>query len=360
MKMRGFATAVLAALVLACSWTGAARACTTFVLDTPDGPVFGCNLDLFIPGDGLVFVNPRGLAKRGLSGGTTGEVAEWVSRYGSVTFNLAGREFAFGGMNEAGLVVGSMELRKSELPPPDERPPLTIGGWAQYVLDTCGSVEEAVQVNSRVRMEDAAPPVHFLIADAAGNCATVEWLDGECVIRTGEDVPVKAMTNMRYERALAAYERGGPRWWWSNPGESAERFAAAAERNRAYDPVRDGSPVDYAFGTLIEAVVAPHTRWSIVYDIPNREIWYGSRQSRAGKRIALEMFDYSCEDPPLMLDVNARLEGPVEGAFKPYDRTENLRVLRTLCDRYELDVSAEAAEAVVRVFDDFECAPEDP
>ena len=78
-------------------------ACTSFCMDTADGPVFGYNLDLFIPGDGLVFINPRGVAKQGFPGqaGTTGKKLEWISSYGSVTFNVVGREWANSGMNEA-------------------------------------------------------------------------------------------------------------------------------------------------------------------------------------------------------------------------------------------------------------------
>ena len=233
--MRALVTAALGCLLLICSLAGPTPACTDFCLDTPDGPVFGCNLDLFIPGDGLVFINQRGVAKEGFQKSTTGETARWVSKFGSVTFNPAGREFVFGGMNEAGLVIGSMELLNSEFPKPDERVPLTLGTWAQYVLDTCGNVQEAIRLDSKVRIEDSAPPSHFLIADADGNCAALEWLDGKFVYRTGDDLPVKAMTNMRYERALASYERGGPRWWWSNPGRSAERFAAAHDRCVGYD-----------------------------------------------------------------------------------------------------------------------------
>ena len=44
-------------------------------------------------------------------------------------------------MNEAGLVVSSMELRASVLPEPDERLPFGIADWVQYVLDIC---DEAV------------------------------------------------------------------------------------------------------------------------------------------------------------------------------------------------------------------------
>ena len=50
-------------LLLAGLFTGRARACTSFVQETPDGPVFGTNLDLLVPADGLIVVNRRGIAK---------------------------------------------------------------------------------------------------------------------------------------------------------------------------------------------------------------------------------------------------------------------------------------------------------
>lgn len=355
-EMRPFTVATLFCLLVICSVACNVRACTCFCFDTPGGPIFGSNLDLFIPGDGLVFINQRGIAKEGLQASTTGEVAKWVSRYGSVTFNLAGREFAFGGMNEAGLVVGSMELRASEYPEADERTPLTIGTWTQYVLDTCGSVEEAIRVDSLVRIEDSAPPSHFLVVDAEGNCAAIEWLDGRFVCHTGESLPVKAMTNMPYARALAALERGGARWWWSNPGQSAERFAGAAARNESYDASRDTSAVSYAFETLVNVVGVPHTKWSIVYDIARREVWFGSAVSPAAKHLSLRAFDLSCEAPLKMLDVNAVLEGNVEQNFTPYDHDVNLAVFRTLCDRYGIEVSAEGALEIMRILESFVCA----
>lgn len=106
--MRASATAVLGCLALINLPAGASHACTSFCMDTPGGPVYGTNMDLFL-GQGLVFVNRRGIAKMGYSENTNGETAAWVSEYGSVTFNLVGRELAWGGMNEAGLVVGTMD-----------------------------------------------------------------------------------------------------------------------------------------------------------------------------------------------------------------------------------------------------------
>jgi hypothetical protein len=62
--MRRLATAALFCLLLICSLVGPTRACTSFCLDTPDGLIFATNLDLYI-GEGLVFVNGRGISKEG-------------------------------------------------------------------------------------------------------------------------------------------------------------------------------------------------------------------------------------------------------------------------------------------------------
>jgi len=325
-------------------------------MNTPDGPVFGANLDLFIPGDGLIIVNRRGMEKESYQTGTTGKRAEWTSRYGSVTFNLVGREFAWGGMNEAGLVMSSMELRSGEYPEPDERPALFDGNWGQYVLDNFRSVEEVLRMDPLVTLRDQGYTSHYLVADAEGNCAAIEFIDGRFVSYTGDDMPVKAMANMRYGKAAEAWERGGARWWWSNPGQSAERVAACQERMENYDAQRDTSAVYYAFGTLMHYVAAPHTRWNIVFDIANREIYYRTVRSPAFKHIALGSFDFSCGAPKLMLDVNATLEGGVEEDFVPYDYGISLNVFRTFCDRYGIEISEQDAADFTEFFERFECA----
>lgn len=337
--------------------TWSCEACTSFCMDTPDGPVFGYNVDLFIPGDGLVFINQRGVAKEGfpLQAGTTGEKVKWVSKYGSVTFNVVGREWPNTGMNEAGLVISSMQLLKSEFPQRDERPGLPMGPWTQYVLDTCSTVAEAVKVHEKVRIEDDSPPSHYLIVDAESNCAAIEWIDGKYVCYTGESAPVKAMSNMQYGRALAAFKRGGPRWWWSNPGQSAERFATAHERSINYDAEKDPDAVTYAFGTLLN-VAAPHTKWSVVYDIAKRQIWYGTVVSKPVKHISFNKLDFACKDPLLMLDVNAAIEGDVEKHFVSYDPDVNFNIFYTFCQRWGVDISEQDAAGTMAHINSFECA----
>jgi choloylglycine hydrolase len=326
-------------------------------MDTPDGPVFGCNLDLFIPGDGLVFANQRGMEKLGWQTSTTGERAEWTSEYGSVTFSLAGREFAWSGMNEAGLVISSMQLASGEYPERDERPGMSDGQAVQYMLDSCSSVAEALEVIKRVRVhEEESPPSHYLLADAGGDCAAIEYVDGDLLIHAGDDLPVRAMANMPYSRSAEAYERGGTRWWWSNPGQSAERVAAAENRCRSFDAASDTSAVNYAFGTLVYYVAAPHTRWNIVYDIAARKLFFRSDQSPTYKHISLDAFDFSCSPPLLMLDVNAQLEGDIEEHFAPYDPAVNREVFHTFTSRWGIWVSEENTTALMEHIHSYECA----
>ena len=56
-------------------------------------------------------------------------------------------------------------------------------------------------------------------------------------------------------------------------------------------------------------------------------------------------------------DVNVALDGHVEQSFTPYDHDVNLAVFRTLCDRYDLNVSEEVAVELMRLIESFACAP---
>jgi penicillin V acylase-like amidase (Ntn superfamily) len=363
--MRPFASLVLCCLLVICSPLALARACTSFCLDGPDGPIYVTNLDLNT-GEGHIFVNRRGIAKEGCRTSTTGETAKWVSRYGSVTFNVVGRELPWGGMNEAGLVMSLMQLNASKCPDPDERPPLSEASLLQYILDTCASVQEAIQAASVVRLAQNECANHYLVADETGDCAAFEFLDGRFVCYNGETLPVKALANAPYAAGITFIEKGVVPA--DNPGASVERVAAAAYKMEAYDPDGGVSPIDYSLEVLTETVVAPkkwwsnmfdepYTRWNIVFDIVQREVHFRTVTAPTVRRISLGSFDLSCEAPLLMLNVNARLEGNIDGAFHPYDHDANLEIFRKTCDKLGIEVSKESAVELIGLFESFECGP---
>ncbi|UCF78034.1 MAG: linear amide C-N hydrolase [Candidatus Eiseniibacteriota bacterium] len=328
------------------------QACTSFCLETEDGPVYGTNLDLHI-GEGLVFVNRSGVAKQGYLPSASGQVAAWTSRYGSISFNLAGREFAWCGINEAGLVVSTMWLEHSVLPPPDERPPLNSGFWVQYQLDNCATVQEVMQTDSLVRLTQDA--CHFMVCDQSGNCASIEFLEGRMVFHTGDSMPVKVLTNIPYAEALSHMDQDTiPQ---NDPGDSIRRFVDAAASVRSFAQPCSVSAADHAMDTLVETVVAAHTKWNIVFDIPRREVYFRTTATPLRKQVSLGGFDVSCEAPLLMLDVDAKLEGDVAESFKPYEHDVNLSLFRSFCERWGIQLGEEEAVQFMQFLESFQCAP---
>lgn len=343
-------------LLLTGPLTARVRACTSFIQETPEGPVFGTNLDLLVPADGLIVVNRRGIAKEYFRKGIDGKTKKWVSKYGSVSFDTAGRGFAWSGMNEAGLVISGMEDMASEYPEPDGRAPFDIGSWTQYVLDTCATVDDVIGVDRVIRPEsDNGRPSHFLVADAVGGRAALEYIDGKLVVYKNRNLPIRAMSNMPYGRALEAFNRGGARWWWSNPGRSAERFAAAGSRAADYDPAQDPNEVEYAFHTL--AVVSDqYTKWSVGFHIGKRKIWFRTTRDGRARWISLDDLDFSCDAPSLILDIHTGNTGDVTRAFVPYNRETNLRVFETMCARLGIHVPHEDAVSLMKAQEGFGCA----
>ena len=139
--------------------------------------VFGRNYD-WMADEGMVCTNQRGLAKTSMKM-PDGNTISWVSRYGSITFNQYGKEFPTGGMNEKGLVVELMWLDGTTYPQPDERPSIGVLQWIQYQLDNHASVEEVINSDSKLRITSKGTPLHYLVADADGRAATIEFLNGK-------------------------------------------------------------------------------------------------------------------------------------------------------------------------------------
>jgi penicillin V acylase-like amidase (Ntn superfamily) len=203
------AKCILSALL--CGWLGASSAlpCTTFVLQGDGHIYFGRNFDWFSE-DGLVIINQRNIRKTAFV--TPGNTpAQWTSRYGSVTFNAVGQEMPCGGMNEAGLVIEDMWLDQTRCPAADSRPAVNALEWIQYQLDNCRTVAEVVASDERLRIDPLTIParVHYLVCDAGGDCASIEFLDGKMVCHRGENLPCRALANDPYD-ASAAYLKAHP------------------------------------------------------------------------------------------------------------------------------------------------------
>ena len=277
-------------------------ACTTFCVADGGEVLFGRNYDFEI-GQGYVMTNARGVAKTSMAG-----TLRWTSRYGSVTFNQWGREFPMDGMNEAGLVIALMWLDGTEYPR-DRRPALRGLEWIQYNLDRYSSVEELLKNIEQTRIERGAP-LHYLVGDAKGDAATIEYLGGRLVVHRG-----RVLANDTYERSKAYLDH-----LYVVPGGagSLDRFARTSMLLRERP-----MSTDRAFEILAAVAQPGWTRWSVVYDSRRREIsWVSDRNARR-RSIRMNALKLACDAEAKMLDVHAPLSGDVTAKLEPWSAARN-------------------------------------
>jgi penicillin V acylase-like amidase (Ntn superfamily) len=318
---------ILIATALICLLAGAAAACTSFCFQHGGQWVFGKNFDWMVE-NGMFVVNKRGVAKQSFS---SDNPATWVSKYGSVTVNQYGREMPMGGMNEAGLVVENMWLDETEYPAPDHRASLQELQWIQYHLDTAASVEDVVASDSIVRIDVASQPLHFLVCDSNGGCASLEFLGGRTVIHSGESLPITALTNNPYDQSIsfvAGVAGDDAQEAFADADYSLKRFYWAAVGVRGYQEGGADSPVEHAFSILEKASVS-RTQWRIVYDAANQQIHYRTRSAPTVKHFDVGAFDYGCETPVKILDLQAPVTGDATSSFAEYSYEANLRLIRS-------------------------------
>ena len=346
--------APLAVTVVLAGWLAApARACTNIVLRDGKKVVVGTNVDYFIS-EGLVFVNQRGMTRRSV-GDPAVNTAKWVARFGSVTFNLAGRDIPNLGINEAGLVIGTMLLEGTRYPEADDRASMLEDSWIQYQLDTSASVADVIASDSKVRITGQSP-VHFLVADRSGAAATIEFLDGRMVAHTGDSLPVAALTNSTYEESLRSIEGKTFHpwlWWpWGLPWgrASLDRFEVAAGRVQQFQSSPDEDAVDYAFDTLrsVSQGGATPTQWTIVYEMtPERtRVYFRTRKSHEVKSIDFAGLDFGCSGSARWLDIQRKAGGDVTSRFQPYSYEKNLDLIRT--NFRKIDYLADLPESVLQ------------
>jgi penicillin V acylase-like amidase (Ntn superfamily) len=322
------------------------RACTSFCLDNGDHCVFGANQDNPIDA-GMVSVKRRQVVKTAWEPSTTGEYARWISRYGSVTFDYAGYQLAWAGMNEAGLMMSTMFLMRTENPAPDSRPPLQSPLWMQFLLDSYSTVEEVIASDALVRIKDNVD--HFLVCDRTGDCAVIEFLNGEMVYHTGASLPVAALTNNVYQDSVKAWQAG------RLTNESLKRFGAAADGVSSFEPTSAEPAVQAAFDTLAD--VARHDNaWRIVFDPANLQIHFRTNHSPQIRTVDMTRLDFSCSAPIMVQDIHADFSGDVSDEFAPYSHRAGVEHTLGFLDRYtRVQYSPLEIEILLRGMSSFPC-----
>ena len=332
--MRTRARSLIVLILATALAPAAARPCTTFCLKTKDGGVFyGRNFD-FPTGFGQIQVNPRGLKKTSLANPPEKPLT-WVSKYGSISFNQNGREFPYGGMNEAGLVIEQMWNNNGTYPESDSRSGLGELQWIQYQLDMSASVADVLASDRLVRISNTSlAPLHFLIADAWGDAATLEYVGGKTVVHAGKDLPYPVLANNSYDVSLdftSHGETGDPKAFDDATRESSGRFARAAAMVEADKGGSEGA-IDRTFA-ILAAVTGTNTQWSIVYDLGKRTIIYKTRNNKNLRRVQMDRFDFSCSRNWLCVDIEDSVRSSAD--FKLYTDEGNAKLIDNVWESVE-------------------------
>jgi penicillin V acylase-like amidase (Ntn superfamily) len=291
--------------------------CTTVCLLEQGRVLVAYNYD-FHPSAGLVLVNKRGTSKKSR---VEPQGATWTARHGSVTFNQFGRDNPTTGVNEKGLMVSLMWLDATGYPPPDHRPAAGILEWIQYHLDNHASVAEVV-ANAEAVRPTGRTPIHYLFADASGDAAAIEFLEGKLVVHRGETLPVRALANSTYAESVAAFEAARKTGEMPTSRSSLDRFVRGAMLASG-----DGHPIARGFAVLAAVANPGYTRWSIVYDLGDGEVYFKTDTNKAIRRLTVSGFDFSCRTPVQILDVTAPGSDDVSTVFVDYTRAANRALL---------------------------------
>jgi choloylglycine hydrolase len=339
------------------------RQCTSFCLGVNGYAVFGANYDYGKDlHQGLVFVNKRNVAKSFWESDPVSAHARWTSRYGSVSFNLVMNQLSWAGMNEAGLVISTLELAGSRPPAPDSRPWIYSNYWLQYILDNCATIEEVIASDAAIRIKEYAD--HYLVCDKRGHCATIEFIGGKTVWHAGADLPVKALANSTYDASVAAWNEVNIRRSHGQPALptdlSLRRFVLAADRLTAFRAGDTESAVQYAFDTLDEvsgqSVKGSPTLWSIVFDTHDLRIHFRTIVHHEVRSIDFQKLDFSCRTPVKMMDINERLQGDITSRLKDYSFQIHFDHAFAGWKRWGNEVDAETLEKNIRFLEQLPCA----
>jgi choloylglycine hydrolase len=272
-------------------------------------------------------------------------------------------------MNEAGLVVEQMMLFETQYPAADSRPEIDELQWIQYQLDNCSNVVEVVATDGKIRLEQPTVParVHYLVCDAAGDCATIEFLGGKMVCHRGQTLPCHALANGTYEES-AAYVRTNP--WPTGASarlkdtRSLSRFACAAARAAGFQPRTPKQDVEYAFDSLEQVRQGKGTVWQIVYDVSGRQIHYRTQTNPRQRTLEMKSLDFSCARSVQFVDIQANRSATGALDFQDLSEARHRKYLEAFLAQESLKQTlgdlAPRIEPMLLMLRSYACADQQP
>jgi len=171
--------------------------CTVFAALSPEGDrLLGRNFDWYADHPAmLLFTNPSDAYA------SVSMVDLWYLGYRGDEIGLFERQalsrapyLPFDGMNEMGVAIGIMALPYADGTHDPGLRTLEDLEIVRLVLDYAASVDQAIELLSQYNVYFEGVPLHYLIADAGGNSAVIEYVAGELRVLRNEQ-PWQVSTN---------------------------------------------------------------------------------------------------------------------------------------------------------------------
>ena len=126
--------------------------------------------------------------------------------------------------------------------------------------------------------------------------------------------------------------------------DGLHRFTRASNMLKNYDLGNSKSAMDYCFD-ILSNVKQYNALWNIVYDMKNFRIYFRTSENHKIRYFDLRSFDFSCNTPVKVLDINAELSGNVTKNFLNYTKQVNRSLVQEL-QHYYNNVSEESIELI--------------
>ncbi len=257
------------------------------------------------------------------SGGAGDNPITWTSKYGSVS--ISGYDMGTAeGVNEKGLAVHLLWLAGSDYGNRKNAKTISVGAWAQYILDNFANTADAVKGLTAAQLQIIAPKlptghtptVHISITDKAGDSAIVEYIEGKQVIHHSSDYTVmtnepsfeEQLTIQKYWQVIADYDR--------LPGSSlpTDRFTRVNYYLSTVPKTSDAQEALATARSILETVTVPRgysladrpnistTVYRSLFDHKNMKYYYQGTYTPHFFWVDLNKFDFSAQTKILMLD----------------------------------------------------------
>jgi len=192
-------------------------------------------------------------------------------------------------------------------------------------LDNSSTVEEVIKSDSLVRITSKGTPLHYLVADAKGRVATIEFLEGKLKAHKGEALPYPVLTNNTYEQSVSSHTHAT-----TKGNNSLERFSMACNKiSQLNSNNRETSLVEKSFDILNAVNQGDYTKWSIVYDITEKKIWFKTQRFNQVRSINFSALDFSCGVRSKFIYMNGKESGNISPQMTQYTDQINQRILET-------------------------------